>query len=233
MSQLKTNFVSLVSQEFRTPLGAIASSAEILRDYLADLPEPERREHLDTIVRNTRRMSGLMEEVLVLGRLDAGKMAFEPSPLNLTALCERVANEVQSTTNHACPIRLTLDLPPGETKADERLLRHILTNLLNNAVKYSEPGSAVEFHATRESQDAVFIIRDRGIGIPPADQARLFHSFQRGANVGQRPGSGLGLVIVKRCVELHGGTLHLKSAVGEGTTATVRARIDDAEAKTP
>jgi len=222
LSQLKSNFVSLVSHEFRTPLGVISSSAEILRDYLVDLPEGERRDHLDTIVRNTRRMSDLMEEVLVLGRLDAGRMAFEPSALDLAVLCRRLVDEVQSATNHACSIALTMDSLLTEAHADEKLLRHILTNLLVNAVKYSEPGSPVEFRASREGDDMAFVIRDRGIGITPADQTRLFNSFQRGANVGQRPGSGLGLLIVKRCVDLHRGTIRLESAVNEGTTVTVQ-----------
>jgi PAS domain S-box-containing protein len=222
LSQLKCNFVSLVSHEFRTPLGIISSSAEILRDYLTDLPEQERRDHLDTIARNTRRMSDLMEEVLVLGRLDAGKMAFEPAPIELAALCRKLVDEVQSATNHTSSLTLVMDSIPAEARADERLLRHILTNLLVNAVKYSEPGGAVKFHITRTGDVAVFTIRDRGIGIPPVDQARLFNSFQRGANVGQRPGSGLGLVIVKRCVDLHAGNIRLESAVGEGTAVMVQ-----------
>src|SRR5262249_3579731 len=144
----------------------ISTSSEILRDYLTDLPEAERREHLDSIARNTRRMSDLMEEVLVLGRLDAGKMAFEPAPLDLAGLCRRLVDEVLSATNRVCPINLTLEALPGEASADARLLRHILTNLLVNAVKYSERGVEVDFSVAREGTEAVFTIRDRGIGIP-------------------------------------------------------------------
>jgi PAS domain S-box-containing protein len=229
LSQLKSSFVSLVSHEFRTPLGVISSSAEILRDYLVELPDPERREHLDSIARNTRHMSELMEEVLVLGRLDAGKIAFDRAPLDLTVLCRRLVDEVLSATNHICPIVLTSGSLPADARADERLLRHILINLLANAVKYSEPGEAVDFDVACSGTDAVFTIRDSGMGIPEADQARLFNAFQRGGNVGTRHGTGLGLVIVKRCVDLHRGRVQLTSRLGEGTAVTVRLPVFLAE----
>jgi PAS domain S-box-containing protein len=225
LSQLKSNFVSMVSHEFRTPLGIIMSSAEILKDYLETLEPAEREEHLASIARNSKRMSELMEEVLVLGRLDAGKMQFDPAPVDFAALCGRLADEVRSATDDACPIQLRTEGLKGEAKADERLLRHVLVNLLVNAVKYSEPGTPVEFVIRRDGADAVCEIRDHGIGIPEKDQALLFQAFQRGGNVGQRPGTGLGLVIVKRCAELHGGTLDLHSAVGQGTTVTVRIPV--------
>jgi PAS domain S-box-containing protein len=225
LSELKSNFVSLVSHEFRTPLGIISTSSEILRDYLSELPEAERRRHLDSIARNTRRMSDLMEEVLVIGQLDAGKMAFDPAPLDLAAFCRRLVDEVLSATNRVCPINVTLGSLLADASADARLLRHMLTNLLANAVKYSEPGVAVDFMVARDGTEAIFTIRDRGIGIPDGDQKRLFNAFQRGGNVGARHGTGLGLVIVKRCVDLQGGRLQLTSKTAEGTVVTVRVPV--------
>jgi PAS domain S-box-containing protein len=222
LRELKSNFVSLVSHEFRTPLGVISTSSEILRDYFDELPEAERRRHLNSIARNTHRMSDLMEEVLVIGRLEAGKLAFEPTALDLPAFCRRLVDEVLSATNRVCPVNVTLGSLPADASADPRLLRHILTNLLVNAVKYSEPGVPVDFTVARDGTEAVFTIQDRGIGIPDSDQERLFNAFQRGGNVGGRHGTGLGLVIVKRCVDLHGGRLKLTSKIGEGTVVTVR-----------
>jgi PAS domain S-box-containing protein len=223
LSQLKSNFVSMVSHEFRTPLGIIRSSAEILADYFDQLAAAERREHLQSIARNTRRMAGLMEEVLVLGRLDAGRMEFKPAPLHLRTFCQRLTEEVLSATERRCPIALAVSASAeDEVLADERLLRHIFTNLLTNAAKYSEPGRRVELGVERHGGDAVWVVRDHGIGIPEADQPWLFDAFRRGDNVGQRPGTGLGLVIVKRCVELHGGGIQVRSRVGEGTAVTVR-----------
>jgi PAS domain S-box-containing protein len=225
LGQLKSSFVSMVSHEFRTPLGVIQSSAEILRDYLDQLDAGEQQEHLQSIARNTRRMADMMEEVLLLGRLDAGKMQFEPAPIPLPRLCARLVDEVQSATSRACPIELRVGELPAGARADERLLRHSFTNLLTNAVKYSEPGRPVQFTVERDGRDAVFTVRDHGIGIPEPDQAWLFNAFHRGSNVGARAGTGLGLVIVKRCVELHDGRIRVESKVGEGTTVTVRLPV--------
>ena len=225
LSQLKSNFVSMVSHEFRTPLGIIQSSGELLRDFYTKMRPEERDEQLESIVRNTRRMAAMMEEILVLSRLDAGKLEFKPSSLNLDAFCRRAVDEVLSATQRRCPIDLavTPDLPNGE--ADERLLGHIFTNLLSNAVKYSESGSTIQFDVTRNKRNAVCVIRDQGIGIPETDQTRLFNAFHRGDNVGNRSGTGLGLVLVKRCVELHRGQVNIQSAPGLGTTVTVRLPV--------
>ena len=222
LSQLKSNFVSMVSHEFRTPLGIIQSSAELLRDFHGRMQPDERNDQLESIIRNTCRMAGMMEEVLVLSRLEAGKLDFQPATLDLKSFCRRVVDEVLSATNRRCLIELSMVSIPAEAQADERLLGHIFTNLLSNAVKYSEAGSSVHFFVQRSGPDAVCVIRDKGIGIPEQDQPQLFKAFHRGRNVGSLPGTGLGLLLVKRCAELHGGKVHVKSKVGEGTTVTVR-----------
>jgi len=225
LGQLKSNFVSMVSHEFRTPLGIIQSSAEILSDYHDQLSSGERQEQLQSIVKNTRRMAAMMEEVLVLSRLDAAKMDFKPAPVDLTAFCRRLVSEVKSTTDQKCSIELCVAPVSPQAWADERLLGHIFTNLLSNAVKYSEDGSPVRFTVERDGPDALCVIADQGIGISEEDQAWLFTSFQRGRNVGDRPGSGIGLVLVKRCLELHGGTIQIKSDLLKGTQVTVRLPI--------
>jgi PAS domain S-box-containing protein len=222
LGQFKSNFVSMVSHEFRTPLGIIQSSAEILRDYFERLEADERREQLQSIVNNTRRMAEMMEEILALSRLDAGKMIFKPEPFDLASFCRRAVDEVLSATNRKCAIELSLASILPEALGDERLLGHVFTNLLNNAVKYSEPGATIHFAVERDAGDAVCIIRDPGIGIPSNDQQWLFNAFQRGANVGDRPGTGLGLVLVQRSAELHRGSVRIESKVGEGTQVTVR-----------
>ncbi len=222
LSQLRSNFVSMVSHEFRTPLGIIQSSAELLRDFRQRMRPHEQEEQLNAIARNTRRMAGLMEEVLVLSRLDAGKLDFQPGKMDLNIFCGRVVDEILSATSRRCHVKLFMNSIPAEAQADERLLGHIFTNVLSNAIKYSEAGATVEFSVAREGRDAVCTIRDRGIGISEADQQQLFEAFHRGGNVGTRPGTGLGLLLVKRCADLHGGTVRVSSKVGEGTTVTVR-----------
>jgi signal transduction histidine kinase len=221
LNQLKSRFVSIVSHEFRTPLGVIMSSADILRKY-TDRLDPERRaEHLQEIHDATRQMAGMMEQVLLLGRAESGRLAFSPAPLDLTAFCQKLADEQLSTTHGRCPITVK-GAASFSAEGDEALLRHIFSNLLSNAVKYSPKGSLVDFTLERADSDALFVVRDRGIGIPQREAAHLFTAFHRCANVGEVPGSGLGLLIVKRCVELHGGSISFESQEGAGTAVTVR-----------
>jgi signal transduction histidine kinase len=167
-------------------------------------------------------MAGMMEEILVLSRLDAGGLDYEPTALDISRFCRRIVDEVVATTHRRCDIELTLGVIPSEAQADERLLGHIFTNLLSNAVKYSEPGATVSFAVERDGQDAVCLVRDKGIGISEEDQQQLFKAFHRGSNVGTRPGTGLGLMLVKRCADLHGGKVQVTSKTGEGTTVVVR-----------
>jgi PAS domain S-box-containing protein len=222
LSELKNKFVSMVSHEFRTPLGITMSAVELLRHYEDRLPPEERSQLFEDIHTATRNMAGLMEQVLVLDRVDAGKLAFKPAPLDLEILARKLTDESHSATNRKCPIEWAVESDLSGSRADEALLRHIFTNLLSNGVKYSPPGATVHFRAHREGLMAVFTVSDSGIGIPEKDLPHLFEAFHRGTNVGDIPGTGLGLVISKRCADLHGGSIQVKSSPGEGTTFTVR-----------
>src|SRR5262249_55476438 len=143
-------------------------------------------------------------------------------PFEFRTFCQRVCDEIESATEKRCPISLQTEGLPELAFGDEGLLRHIFTNLLSNAVKYSASGQKVDFVIHRDDEDAGCSITDRGCGIPELDQKRLFQAFHRGSNVRQIPGTGLGLLIVQRCVNLHAGEIDLKSVEGEGTTFTVR-----------
>jgi len=222
LGELKSRFVSMVSHEFRTPLGIIMSSSEILKSYQDRLSAEKRGEHLNDIFQSTRRMGDLIEEVLLLSRVEAGRLGCKPEPLDLGDLCRRLSDETLSATQQRCPIVFKERGSLSGARADEALLRHIFGNLLSNAVKYSHPGTPVEFTVERQGMDAVFVVRDRGIGVPEADVKLLFQPFHRARNVGEAPGSGLGLVIVQRCVNLHGGSIKLESVEAVGTTVTVR-----------
>lgn len=232
LSELRSNFVSLVSHEFRTPLEIILSSTDNLQRYHERLA-PEKREHLlQTIHKSVRRMAGMMEEVLVLGRLEADRMTFKPARFELRVFCQRLCDEIEAATAKRCPIQLQMDGTPDQAHGDESLLRHVFTNLLSNAVKYSPAGSVVRFGVRPEGDVAICEITDRGCGIPEADQKRLFQAFHRGSNVQQIPGTGLGLLIVHRCVELQGGVIQCESVEGRGTTFTVRLPLFAGPAQT-
>lgn len=223
LHQLKSDFVALVSHEFRTPLEIIMSSADNLDRYFDRLKPEQRRQLLGTINKSVRRMTNMMEDVLLLGRLDGGgDTEFKPGPLDVAALCRRLGEEMETATQRRCPIACRAAGDLAGAQGDETVLRHILTNLLSNAVKYSAAGEPVALDLRREGASAIFEISDRGCGIPAADQARLFQAFHRGSNVRQVPGTGLGLLIVQRSVDRHGGSVSCASAEGRGTTFTVR-----------
>lgn len=222
LGELKSRFVTMVSHEFRTPLGIIMSAIELMRHYNERLPKEQLEELQTDIFNATRLMAGLMEQVLVLGRVEAGKLGCKLAPCDLDTLAGKLTDESLSATNRKCPVIWRPEGDVSGAQADEALLRHIFSNLITNAVKYSPEGSEVVFTLRREGRLAVFQVIDKGIGIPEEDRERLFEAFHRCGNVGEIPGTGLGLVIVKRCVDLHEGTLEIDSEVGKGTTFTVR-----------
>jgi signal transduction histidine kinase len=232
LNQLKSRFVSMVSHEFRTPLGVILASADLLSDYRDSLNADEQKEQLTDIKQATRHMASLMEDVLLLGRVESGRMGYHPRSFDLSDFCQRLIDELISATGHLCPIEFTRRGIEDSVRGDETLLRHVFHNLLANGVKYSAPGQPVRLSVEREGDEAVFTVRDQGIGIPAADQKYVFEAFYRGKNVTDRPGSGLGLVVVKRCVELHGGSIRLESVEGQGTTVLVRVPIFRAACQT-
>lgn len=221
LSEMKSKFVSTASHEFRTPLATMLSSAELLEHYSNSLGQDEKRNLLQTIQASAKRMSEMIDDVLTLGRAESGVLKLNVGPTNLRELCNRVVSEFRIAQGRHHVITLDDRFDRLEALMDERLLRHILNNLLSNAVKYSPPGSEVTFSLERREEKAAIEIQDRGIGIPPEDQPRMFESFHRASNVENRPGTGLGLAIVKKAVELHGGEISLKSAVGAGTRFTV------------
>lgn len=225
VGELKSRFVSTVSHEFRTPLGVIMSATDILESYMDRLSEEKKREHLTEIRSATRHMSGMMEDVLLLGRAESGRLSLTRRPLDLLELCQRIANETHSAASQTGVTTITSDPLPGPAMVDEMLLRHMLHNLLSNAIKYSPPGAEVKLHIAREGKDALLTVTDSGIGIPPEDHAKLFQPFARAGNVGHHSGTGLGLVVVKRCAELHSGTVTFTSTPGEGTVFSLRLPV--------
>lgn len=222
LGELKSRFVSLVSHEFRTPLGITMSAVEVLRHFGNKIAPEKHAELYNDIHAATLQMSGLMEQVLLLGRAEAGKIGWQPMPTDLKTLCEKIVDEVLSATNSRCPVTFISKGDFGEAMMDESLIRHIAGNLLSNAVKYSPENSPVTFTLLREGEEVILKVQDRGIGIPKADQAKLFEAFHRASNVGETPGTGLGLLLVKQCVDQHRGCIQMESEEGRGTTFVVR-----------
>ena len=220
LGELKSRFVTVTSHEFRTPLSTILSSADILRRYHHKLTEEKKLHHLGCIQATVKNMTQLLNDVLLIGKAEAGKLECKPTPLELVQFCRNLVEEMQITTNtHTISFHQQGECPT--VGMDEKLLRHILNNLLSNAIKYSPSGGIINFDLVCEQEKAIFLIQDRGIGIPTTDRANLFDSFHRATNVGTISGTGLGLAIVKKSVDLHGGNISVESEVGVGTTFIV------------
>jgi signal transduction histidine kinase len=217
LSELKSRFVSMTSHEFRTPLAGIMSSIELLSDYGERLDAEERTELAGVIKSSVKRMTQMLDQVLLIGRADAGRMDFRPQPLDLNLLVTQVVDEVRSVDRDAPAIDVDWRVQGSGWLLDERIVRHVLTNLLGNAVKYSPQKEPVQLVVASSAQQLVFTVTDRGIGIPPEDRPLLFQSFHRGRNVGSISGTGLGLAIVKKAVDLHGGRIQVESQVGKGS----------------
>ncbi len=221
LSELKSRFVSMVSHEYRTPLATILSSADIMINYNDRLTEERKTNHLLKIRGQVKRLANLLDDVLTLGKAETVGMDFQPSLLNLEKYCHFFIEEVQQATNAQDRIVFTVQQPCGDVLADEKLLRQMLVNLLSNALKYSASTAQVHFDLMCDDVQATFRIRDEGIGIPQEDQGRMFQAFHRARNVGTVSGTGLGLMIIQRAVQAHGGTINFESEEGVGTTFIV------------
>lgn len=220
--QLRTEFMNMVTHEYRTPLGIIMSSVEILQRYFDRLSADERSAHLAEIGRGTRRLAALVEDVLFLGKAEAGRVLLELRSVDLKSVLHKLSAEVVKALGAERSIEIKLDRRAEVAVLDQRLISHIFTNLLSNALKYSTLDQGVRVRVQMQKGELLLEITDRGIGIPAVDIPKLFQFFQRASNVGTISGSGLGLAIVKRCVDLHGGSVALESKVGHGTCVRVR-----------
>ncbi|MEC4885270.1 MAG: PAS domain S-box protein [Scytonema sp. PMC 1070.18] len=226
LNELKSRFIAMTSHEFRTPLSTILSSSELLEHYRHRWTEEKQLSHLHRIQSAVHHLTEMLNNVLVLGKVDAGKLAFTPVSFDLVKYCRGLVEELQLNTKNQHAIKFNSQYESMPCYMDEKLLGHILINLLSNAIKYSPPERIVQFHLKFEGKQAVFEIKDRGIGIPPKDLPHLFESFHRATNVGSIQGTGLGLAIVKRCIDIHQGNITVKSDVGVGTMMIVTLPID-------
>jgi len=218
LNELKSRFVTMASHEFRTPLSTILSASELLEYYGHSWPRDEQLEQLHLIQDTVQHMTDLLEDILILGRIQSERLEFTPTDLDLPRFCSDLVTQIQASIGREHVIQFHCSETTAIAQVDEKLLRQILSNLLSNAVKYSPIGSRIDFDLQRDPNQWVFQIRDRGIGIPATDLPHLFAAFFRAKNVGSTPGTGLGLAIVKHCVDAHNGRITVASEIGIGAT---------------
>ncbi|WP_119067923.1 ATP-binding protein [Aggregatilinea lenta] len=218
LARIRARFISMASHEFRTPLAVIQATSDILRKYEHRLTPEQKEEEFQRISAAIRGMIELLDDVLTISRGEVGSFSFEPETLDLVVFCQSLVEEYQRTLGTGHEMVFEHNGQRTQLVADARHLRHMLGNLLSNAIKYSPSGSAITCSLAFTPQSAIIRVADQGIGIPQEDVARLFQSFYRAGNVGEVPGTGLGLVIARQSAELHGGTIAVDSVEGEGTT---------------
>ncbi|PMB48988.1 hybrid sensor histidine kinase/response regulator [Fischerella thermalis CCMEE 5205] len=222
LNQFKSEFVSMLSHDIRSPLNTILLAAGLLQNSGDKLSTEKKLNHYKLIRSAIKNMTQLLDEASLLGKADSGRLEREFTLLNLQDFCHQLVEDAQLiAVDKRIKVVFTATGQPTEILSDENLLRHILGNLLSNAIKYSHPDSIVYFELKFKNQTVIFNIKDEGIGIPLEDQKQLFQPFYRANNVGSIPGTGLGLAIVKKCLEAHGGEITVNSEVGVGTTFTV------------
>lgn len=244
LSEAKSRFIAMASHEFRTPLTTIQSSADLLQRYSERLAPEKQQEHFKRISSAVEEMNLMVQDVLLLSEAEAGKLEFNPAPVDLVQLCWSLVADLKMAGNHqnnitfnlscdsTAPLNNTVSSEGNKEKStqyvlDEKLLRYTLKNLLSNALKYSPQGSPIRFELTCHQNQVVFQIQDQGMGIPSEAIPRLFESFYRASNVGIIQGTGLGLAIAKQCIDLHAGQITVDSSVGTGTTFTVTLPFKD------
>jgi signal transduction histidine kinase len=223
-SALKSHFsyfASVITQELRNPLNNIFACTKLIESNAQAETDEKTLNYLQLIQVNVKRMNQLLNDLLLIKKVEAKELQLNPSLVDLTEFCRELTEELQQGAGSRHTITLTSEDQYPAVCLDKKLLRHILTNLLLNAIKYSPEGGEVKLDVVCQEKQAIFRIQDSGTDIPQTDQELLFKMFHEGSNVGAVAGSGLGLLIVKQCVELQGGEISVEKAESVGTTLTV------------
>jgi PAS domain S-box-containing protein len=221
LSEMRSRFVAMVCHEFRNPLNNIALTVSSLNRYDTQLRPDEKTDYLLTINANVERMTQMIDDILVIGKIEAKVLEINPQPLDLVAFCQSLLGE-RDYRRPQQPIQFFCRSRQFWACLDERLLRSILSNLLSNALRYTPAAKAINFKLIKRQNYALFRVQDEGMGIPLGDRRDLFKPFHRGRNVSNIPGTGLGLSIVKQFIDLQNGTIDVTSQLGRGTTFAIK-----------
>lgn len=223
-STLKSHFsyfASVIIHELRNPLNNVFACTKLIESNTHPETDEKTLSYLQLIQVNVRRMNQLLNDLLLIKKVEANELHLNPSLLNLSQFCQDLTEELQQGAAARHTISFTIQEPCSAVTLDKKLLRHILTNLLLNAIKYSPEGGEVKLDVSCQDKQVILRIQDSGSDIPQADQDLLSKMFNQNQNIGVVAGSGLGLLIVKQCIELQGGEIAVESTPGVGTTLTV------------
>ena len=220
LGEMKSRFVSMASHEFRTPLTGVLTSAELIADYAHGPQKDKQLRHVARIRSSVKHLNDILEEFLSVGRIEEGRVEATPTTLDMALLLGETVADVQALRKADQRIECEVECPDF-IRLDASLLRKILLNLLSNAIKYSGENSVIHVQAACQDRQFTLRVQDEGVGISAEDQAHLFERFFRARNVSNVPGTGLGLYIIAKYLELMGGTIALHSELNVGTTVTL------------
>ena len=224
LNEIKSRFVSMASHEFRTPLSTILTSATLVSKYPSTDEFEKREKHIRRIRDSVNHMNDLLEDFLSLGKLEEGKVSITISSFNVKDFIEDVVDEMKA---HLKPGQEIICKNENDFifSTDKRMLKNIVLNLLSNAIKFSPEGKQVFIETHNEKDKLVITVKDEGLGIPEEDQPHLFSTFFRAKNVSNIQGTGLGLPIVKRYVNLLKGDIEMKSRLNEGSVFIIHLPV--------
>lgn len=221
LGELKSRFVTMASHEFKTPLSTILTSATLIEKFRSGEEQEQRSKHLNRISQSVQNLTALLNEFLSLGKLDEGKVRLNSEPLDLALLVGEVVSEMWEQARPGQVFETSITGPVVCT-IDKVIFRNILVNLLSNAIKFSPENATIRISGFCREDCCQIHISDQGIGIPESDLEHLFELFFRAGNAENVKGTGLGLHIVKRYVQLLGGEIFVESVLGKGTTFVVQ-----------
>ena len=221
LNELKSRFVSMASHEFRTPLSTVLSSAYLIEKYTTEEDQPKREKHLQRIISSVSTLTDILNDFLNLGKIEEGRLQVKYGNVNIQDLVRSILGEIKSTLKPKQKVRYRHRGNPI-LLFDMSLLKHIITNLVSNASKFSPEGSPIEIITIYLKECFMLSVKDSGIGISEEDQHHLMERFFRGANAGNIQGTGLGLHIVSKYVQLMKGTMECKSKLEKGTEFVIK-----------
>jgi PAS domain S-box-containing protein len=221
LNELKSKFVSIASHEFRTPLSTVMSSASLIHQYI-DRKEIEKvPKHVQRIKSSVNHLTSILNDFLSLGKLEEGRMDVNKESISVSEFLNEIREEITLTLKSGQKLIVDCDRSVDHLNTDSRILRNVLFNLLSNASKYSDENKSIKIECFVDRNSMIFSIHDEGIGIPLEDHKHMFDRFFRASNAGNVQGTGLGLNIVKRYVELLDGTISFNSEFGKGSVFTI------------
>jgi PAS domain S-box-containing protein len=225
LNELKSKFVSLASHEFRTPLSSVMSSAALINQYVERNEIGKVSKHVQRIKASVNHLTSILNDFLSLGKLEEGRVDVKKEPIHMADFLKEINEEITPTLKAGQTLKIECDQSTEYVNSDARILRNILFNLISNASKYSNEHKPITIECLINEKSVRFAITDQGIGIPLEDQKHMFDRFFRASNAGTVQGTGLGLNIVKRYVELLDGSINFTSEFNKGSVFKVQIPI--------